>query len=560
MSAYITQRIRAAWAHMKQGRAADAEDVLRLVLKAQPDHAEANGMMAALYLQKARGPEALAHATRAVRSDPRSVPARETLIAVLNASGDREGALAQIEALAGLGPLSPGMAATHAGTLRDLLRYEEALAVYRSALAAHPRDPLLTTMLAFSLNYTPGVSAEEVASAHRAFGETIDAAHPPRARRFANDPDPERPLRVAFMSADLHTHSVSYFLEPLLRHADPARLRPHLYQSAAPAADETTARLRSLAAGFRGVVGRTPAQIAEAAVADGIDALIELNGLTSTTQPLAAMNHAPAPLTGTYIGYPHSTGLRSIGLRFVDSITDPPGADAHSTESLVRLDPCFLCYGPPAGAPPVNPEPPSVRAGHVTFGSFNNAQKLNSMVIAAWARIVTSVPGARLLLKHFRFREPALRKEVLGGFARAGLGAERIELLPKEDGLAQHLGLYERIDVALDPFPYNGTTTICEATLQGVPTVTLRGDRHAGRVGASLLTAIGVPELIAADARAYVAAAAALGSDRAGLAAYRATLRTRLLASPLCDGPGHSARFEAALRSRWRDWCAAGRA
>jgi len=557
MSAYITQRVKAALAHMRQGRAADAEAILVLVLKSQPENPDALGMMAALCLQRGQTQAALAHAQRAVRSDPKNAAARQTLVGVLTAAGEREAALVQIATLYEQGAGTPELAVTHAGTLRDLLRYEEAARVYREALKKHPGHPALTTMLAFSLNYTPGVTPHEVFEAHAAFGAMMDAAHPPKTRRSANTPDPDRPLRVGFMSADLHTHSVAYFLEPILAHADPAKIRAYLYQTAAPLADATTARLRQRAVGFRSVVDMEPGRIAETIVGDGIDVLLELNGLTSTTRALSVMNHAPAPITGTYIGYPHSTGLRSMNLRLVDSITDPPGTGARATEELVRLDPCFLCYEPVREAPDVNPEPPCVQNGRVTFGSFNNAQKLNGGVIDAWGKILQGVPGSRLVLKHFRLREPSLRKEILERFGRAGVASSRIELLPKEESLGGHLRLYERIDVALDPFPYNGTTTTCEAAYQGVPTVTVCGDRHAARVGTSLLSAIGVPELVADGIESYIAAAVGLANDRARLAGYRSTMRQKMLSSPLCDGPAFAGRFEGDVRERWRRWCLA---
>ncbi len=555
MSAYITQRVKIALSHMRQGRTAEAEEILKLVLKAQPEHAEAHGMMAGLHLHRGQTAQAMAHAQRAVRSDPRSVPARQTLVGVLTAAGERQAALAQIKLLLEMNAGNAELAATHAGTLRDLLRYDEAVKVYRDALREYPTSPVLVTMLPFSLNYTPGVAPADVFAAHVEFGKLIDRQHPPASRRFENEPVPDRPLRVGFMSADLHGHSVAYFLEPILEHADPARLRAYLYQTKAPIADATTARLRRRAAGFRSVVDAPPSQAAAAIVGDGIDVLFELNGLTSTTRALAVMNCAPAPVTATYIGYPHTTGMRSVQYRIVDSITDPPGAEAFAVEELVRMDPCFLCYCPAGEAPAESPEPPCLRNGFVTFGSFNNIQKLNDGVIDAWAKVVLAVPGSRLLLKHFRLREVSLRRELHERFGRAGLAAARLELLPKEESLEGHLRLYERVDVALDPFPYNGTTTICEATHQGVPTVILRGDRHAARVGASLLAAIGEPGLIADDVPSYIALAAGLGKDPARLAAYRAGLRRKLLTSPLCDGPGFARRFEDAVRVIWRRWC-----
>jgi len=555
MSAYITQRLRAALAKMREGRIDEAEGMISLVLKAQPEHAEAHGMLASIHLSRGHTQKAIAHAQRAVRSDPASIPARQTLVGVLTAAGERQEALDHIDRLLALNAGTPELAATHAGTLRDLLRYDEAIAVHRRALERFPGDPALVAMLPYSLNYVPGASREEMFAAHVAFGELIDRTHPAVHRKFRNNRDPERTLRVGFMSADLHTHSVAYFLEPILRHANPARMAAYLYQTAAPISDTTTARLRGMSAALRPVAGLPPGRVAEVVLDDQIDVLIELNGLMTTTAALPVMNLSPAPVTATYIGYPNTTGVRSVRHRFVDSITDPPGSDAFAVERLVRLDPCFLCYAPSSDSPPANAEPPCRRTGSVTFGSFNNIQKLNDGVIGAWAKIVSATPGARLLLKHFRLREPSLRRELQDRFARAGLAPGRVELLMKEQETRAHLRLYDRMDVALDPFPYNGTTTTCEAVHQGVPVVTLRGDRHAARVGASLLTALGTPELVAHDPESYIALAVGLANDHARLTAYRTGLRPALLSSPLCDGAAFGARFEREIRRLWGEWC-----
>ncbi len=558
MSAYITQRLKGAWDLFRQRKLTEAEQIVIKLLKAQPDHCDANNLMAGIQLYMNYVPRAVVYAQRAVKSSPTNIAARQTLVSVLTAAGDRRAALLQIKSLLDMGAGDAELAITHAGTLRDLWRYDESVKLYEEAIRKYPGNQLLPSLLPFTMQYAPHATRQEIFAAHVAFGESLDRRITPVSRKHRNDPDPERTLRVGVMSADLYGHSVMFYFGSILEHADPARVRFTAYQTRDPGSDSMTARLRSRFAGWREVFSDVPAKIAERMLADEIDVLLDLNGLTTTLKGVEVMSHAPAPVTVTYCGYPDTTGVRSVQYRIVDSITDPPGAGAFAVEELVRLDPCFLCYTPQAEAPPVNPEPPSVRNGFVTFGSFNSIQKLNEGVIAAWTKVVLGVPGSKLLLKDLRLREPSLRKELLALFQAAGLAEDRIELLERAKETADHLRLYERLDVALDPFPYNGTTTTCEAAHQGVPTVTLCGERHSTRVGASLFTAMGVPELITASVDEYVRSAIALGTDGARLGVLRTTLRPRMLASPLCDAPTFAARFEGVLRGLWARWCRGG--
>jgi predicted O-linked N-acetylglucosamine transferase (SPINDLY family) len=262
----------------------------------------------------------------------------------------------------------------------------------------------------------------------------------------------------------------------------------------------------------------------------------------------------PAPVQVTWLGYPNTTGLKAIDYRMVDEVTDPvEEADAFASETLVRLPGGFLCYGGDDGAPAPGPVP-SLTTGTVTFGSFNSPPKLSPATLDAWAQVLTRLPEARLLLKGKPFADAATRALYHGRLAERGVGPERVELAPWLPEQA-HLALYDRIDIALDPFPYNGTTTTCQALWMGVPVVALRGDRHASRVGASLLTQIGLPDLIADSIGAYVEIAVALAGDPARLADLRHSLRLRMAASPLCDAGGFARKTEHAYRTMWQRWC-----
>jgi predicted O-linked N-acetylglucosamine transferase (SPINDLY family) len=270
----------------------------------------------------------------------------------------------------------------------------------------------------------------------------------------------------------------------------------------------------------------------------------------------------PAPVQVSWLGYPSTTGLAAIDWRISDAIVEPPGgADALSSERVMRLPDGFHCFQPPAEAPPVGPAPGNASGGaggRITFGSLNTFAKLSPATLRLWAQILAAVPTARLLLKDSRIHDPTTARHHRERFAAAGIDPARLDILPRAAGTAAHLAAYGRIDVALDPFPYNGTTTTCEALWMGVPVIALAGDRHAARVGASLLHRVGLDDLVTADPDAYVAAAVALARDPAHIATLRGGLRARMQASPLCDGSAFARAMEAAYRAMWRAWCASG--
>jgi len=365
-------------------------------------------------------------------------------------------------------------------------------------------------------------------------------------------PESDRRLRVGYLSADLRTHSVAYFLEPILATHGREAAEVWCY-STLSGGDATTERLRRHADQWRWVAGQPPEAIARQILADRIDILVELGGHTSS-DILRVLALGPAPVQITYLGYPDTTGVPAIQHRLVDASTDPEGADQWATEELVRLPGSFLCYQPSPYAPPVGHLPAASR-GAVTFGSFNNLAKINERVVALWAKVVNAVPGAHLYVKNPSLDDPPTQERYRRLFAEHGVDRDRIELRGRtvEDG--DHLALYGAVDIALDTFPYNGTTTTCEALWQGVPVVTLAGDLHMSRVGASLLAAAGLHELIAETPDDYVAVVTRLAADRDRLAYLRATLRDRLRSTPLLDGAAFTRNLEAAYRDLWRRWC-----
>ena len=429
--------------------------------------------------------------------------------------------------------------------------YDEAIEAYRKAIELRPDDAGQWSNWLLMLQYDPAQTPETIWQAHlefgRKFGEGLKDGEGPRAAAIATaaapPEEPERPLRIGYMSADFRTHSVAWFLEPLLRHHDRARVAAICYSDVA-SPDGTTARLKGLADGWRDVAGASDADVAAMIAGDGIDILIDLAGHTAGNR-LSLFGRRAAPVQATWLGYPGTTGLAEMDYRFTDDIADPE--DMFHSERLVRLPGGFHCYAPPAAAP----EPARKPGRPPTFGSFNNLSKVTEDVMACWSALTASVPGARLLLKARPLADPAIRDRYTAIANDAGLPANRLELVGHVKDLAAHLALYAEIDVALDPFPYAGTTTTCEALWMGCPVVTLRGGTHAGRVGASLLTHAGLGELVAGDRGEMERLARALIGDAARLEEYRSGLRGRLAGSSVCDATGFARKVEGACWGMW---------
>ena len=269
---------------------------------------------------------------------------------------------------------------------------------------------------------------------------------------------------------------------------------------------------------------------------------------------LLLFTRRPAPVQASWLGYPGTTGLSSIDYLVMDAISAPPDAERWCVEALARLPYGRFSYMPPSYAPAVV-EPASRRGGPLTFGSFNNVAKLGPEVVQLWAKVLAASPGSRLVLKWKSLGDAATRERVAGAFAAAGLAPERLELRGRSPH-AQMLAEYGDIDIALDPFPFSGGLTSCEALWMGVPVVTLPGDRPASRQTLGFLHGLGLDDLAAGSKADYVRIAAALAADSGRRAELRETLRSRMAASPLADASLFTPTLEAAFRRMWRRWCA----
>lgn len=541
------------YALQQTGQYEEAVACHRRALQLQPRNAEALNNLGNASLGLGRKEEAVECYRQALQINPNYAEASNNLATALQRLGDyREAERAFLDALRA----RPGYAAarTNYGTL--LLaegRHAEAEVQLRAALRDQPDASKARSGLLFCLNYH-SIDAALIFREHREW----DARHAAAlgvGSAHANRPDPERRLRIGYVSPDLRTHSVAFFFESLLRHHDAALFETICYADVARP-DATTARLQSLAGSWRNVAGQPPARVAEQIREDGVDILVDLAGHTGQDLMLA-FARKPAPVQVTYLGYPNTTGLSAMDYRFTDAWADPPGqTEAWHSETLVRLPHGFLCYEPRPEADILVAPPPAVRNGYITFGSFNNVAKVTPDVVALWALILKRVPGARLLLKSKALQDISVRERYHNMFSREGIDAGRVELHGWIPSPGSHLALYDRIDIALDPFPYNGTTTTCEALWMGVPVITLAGRLHAGRVGVSLLSQIGLTEFIAENPERYLGKAVELAGDADRRATLRSELRERMKRSSLCDGASFARDVESAYRDMWRQWCA----
>lgn len=436
--------------------------------------------------------------------------------------------------------------------LIDLVRLEEAEESFRHALEIKSDYAAAHSNLLLCLNYPAHLSGLVVFAEHLRWAESQAIVNQRIAHQDC-DRRPQRRLRIGYVSPDFRQHSVAYFLKPLLTEHDREMFEVFCYADVMRP-DSMTARLQELADRWINTAKLSDEALTRQIVGDKIDILVDLAGHTGHNR-LLVFARKPAPIQVTWLGYPHSTGLSAIDYRFVDSVTDPEGeADALASETLVRLEKGFLCYSPQADAPSPG-APPCLATGSITFGSFNNPAKLSSVTLTTWAELLDRLPGSRLLIKGKLFAEAACKAQFLAQLERYGMNVKQVTLLGWVQGQTNHLSLYDQVDIALDSFPYNGTTTTCEALWMGVPVITLRGDRHAARVGASLLTQVGLAELIADSVEVYVDIATTLANDASSLCELRRTLRARMEASPLREESSFARKIEATYRDIWHRYC-----
>jgi protein O-GlcNAc transferase len=427
---------------------------------------------------------------------------------------------------------------------------DEAVALARRAIELAPDAVLPRRALCNTLPYRDGVTGAELLAALRDCSDRLPREPPPI---FANRPDPDRPLVLGLLSGSLRTHPVGWLTVAGFETLDAARLSTVcLAQNASD--DWIARRFRSLAREWHDVDALNDLALAAKSRALGIDILIDLGGYGDAAR-MPACAHRMAPVQVKWVGMQnHSSGLAEMDWIITDRWETPAELKLLYSERLLCMPDGYVCYSAPPYAPDVAPLP-ALANGHITFGCFNNLAKITPRVVATWCGILHRLPGSRLVLKAHQFAHAPTAERVLANFAEYGIRSERIELRGPS-GHRTFIGQYNDIDIVLDPFPYSGGLTTCEALWMGVPTVTMPGEIFASRHSVSHLSNAGLADWVASDAASYADLAMAKASDIAALAALRSGLRAQVKASPLCDATRFGRNLGAALRFAWRDWCA----
>lgn len=590
----VNQQFQMAVQAFQRGRLAEAEIVAKSAAKQAPKNADVQHLLAAIYQSGQRWGEAQVAIDQALKLEPRNAKMLFTAAGIAAAAGQMDQAAAHYRAAVKVQPdlveawfnlgntlrdggrLSEALEAYQAAikgrphfvealcnagdVLRQMSRYSEAVALYRQALAIQPGNGAIHSKLGLGLQrlslldealaafqraselspqdaqafsnwllasqYHPDLSRAELLARHRAFAERFEV--PQADRRFSHEAwswQPPRRLRIGYVSPDLRKHSVAQFAEPVICHHDVARFEVHAYYSNAHR-DEVTERIRSRIEHWHDVGHLSDDALAQQIHADGIDILVGLSGHTAGNR-LVMFARKPAPIQVTWLGYPGTTGLTAMDYRLTDACLDPVGAsEADYTESLVRL-PTYSYFTPPQGAPDVG-ELPALTSGRVTFACLNNTSKINARVLQVWAQVLKAVPDSRLIIGNAN--EAAWSDWVLTQLRSHGIEAERVVMRPRL-GLAEYLALHQEIDLALDPFPWNGGTTTMLGLWMGVPVITFAGERPASRLGLSSLHYAGLAEMAAESIDGYVRQAIDWASDLPRLSALRQSLRARMQAA-----------------------------
>jgi len=536
----------------KSGRLREAEQLYSQILTQQPEHVGSLHYLGVLMHQQRRHEEAIELIRRAIALGPDQPEPYNNLGLALRDADQLDQAIAAYRQAIALRPGYPiaffnlGIALYFSGQV------EEAINAYQMAMALKPNYLDAHSCLVYTMHFHPGFDAKAIYEEASRWYQIHAAPLASSIRPHDNDPDPERPLRIGYVSADFRTHPLAFNFLPLAISHDQERYRVICY-SAVQRPDAVTDRLRSLAAEWREIVRLSDEQLADLIRQDKIDILIDLAEHTANNR-LLVFARKPAPVQATCLCNIGTTGVRTIDYRVSDPYSDPPGtSQANYVEEIVRLPDCYFCHEIPRDSPAVN-SLPALQAGYITFGSLNNFSKVSPAALSCWGEILAALPNSRLIV---RCPSGSSQTRVRTIMAEREIAADRIEFLDRRLAPDEYLRLHHQMDIYLDPFPYSGHTTSLDALWMGIPMISLAGRTDTGRSGVFLLSNLNIPELLAQSEQEYVQKAVELARNLPRLAGYRSVLRGRMLQSPLLDTPRFARNMEAAYRTMWRRWCQA---
>jgi predicted O-linked N-acetylglucosamine transferase (SPINDLY family)/precorrin-6B methylase 2 len=439
------------------------------------------------------------------------------------------------------------------GIYKDQGQIEKAVDGFRQTALRDPSNAVANSNLLFCLNYLENTCPDAVFRDHQEWARRHAPEDSWDIQSFPGDAIPNRRIRVGYVSADFRVHSVAFFIHPIIQGHNREQFEVFCYADVGKP-DEVTQVMMKTADHWQNIFQMSDDQVFQWIQRDQIDILVDLAGHSGSNR-MKLFACKPAPVQVAYLGYPNTTGLSAMDYRITDATADPPGlTDSYYTEELIRLPGGFLCYHPSLGSPDVS-DPPCLKNGYITFGSFNNRAKINSKVIALWSDLLKHVNNSRLILKSSIASDQDAKQQLLSLFVQNGIDDSRIEIMSFLP-FGEHLKQYLRVDIALDTFPYNGTTTTFEALWMGVPVITLAGDTHASRVGASILSQVGLDAWVISSVGDYLNNSQSLANDIDSLKSLRMSLRQRLQNSSLMDNNGFVLKLETAYRRIWRNWCA----
>ncbi len=538
----------------RQGRYDESLNSYLTALALKPDNAPIHNNLGLLFADQKNDQEAFNCYQTALKLNPEMEEALNNLGTLFYNDGQVEEAIVCYGKAIAAHPDSADAWTNLGNAYHKQGKPDLAIACYRKVIASKPEFLNVHHSMLMAMQYSSSVTPEEMTEAHVAFGKQFE---PPLSKTWqphANERDPRKRLKVGYLSPDFRQHAVAFFIEPILAQHDRTQFEVFCYYNHT-ATDTVTKRLQSLADHWVPCKFMTDDQLAERIRADGIDILVDLAGHTGGNR-LLAFARKPAPIQVTYLGYPATTGLTAMNYRITDAYAEPPGmTEAFNTETLWRLPDIFCCYRAHGNSPDVIDHPPLQDNGFVTFGCFNNFSKVTDQVLSLWSKILQRVPNSHLLLEIADLDNGTLRADTETRLTQLGLPIERVTLMSRRP--ENQYTLYNRIDIALDPFPCNGGTTSLDTLWMGVPFVSLPGRHFSSRMGISILTNAGLKELVATSEENYVEIAVKLATDLPHLTTLRDSLRARVQASPLMDAPRITRQMEQAYRGMWERWCLA---
>ena len=536
-----------------QGMLNEAEAHIKQAILLEPDFAEAYKNLGIIRQHQGFLEEAKSALEKAIEIKPDFIEAYNSYGYVQLLGGESEAAIKIFNKALDFNPNFAEAYNNLGFAYQDQNKYMLAINNYLRALKLKPDFYKAHSNLLFCMNYAPELNVQNNFKEHQNWAQQHAIPLADKILPHANNPAPDRTLRIGYVSPDFRFHSVAYFIEPLFREYSRDKFITIAYSDTVQP-DSMTEKLQSLVDNWRNIAGMSDEQVAELVRKDTIDILVDLTGHTANNR-MRVFALKPAPIQVSYLGYPNTTGLPTMDYRLTDAWADPPGqTEQFHTEELVRLPCGFLCYSPPQDCPEVG-DLPALTSGHITFGCFNNSTKLNPKAISLWSKLLQQIPESQLILKARNLKCESGQKLLIKMFEENSISPNRLKFINFISSFYDHMELYNEVDIALDTSPYNGTTTTCEALWMGVPVVTLTGDTHISRVCNSILSNIDMPEFIAETPDNFVEIARDLVNDLDMLVNLRKGLRDKIRRSPLTNAHAFTCELEKIYLNMWETWC-----